>query len=75
MAEVPVTENHHWVLSRGGHMAIPHLFTPGWMHNKGTYTGSLGNLCRWLGTQAENLGVEIFPGFPAAKSSTMTMDR
>ncbi|MGC1468481.1 MAG: electron transfer flavoprotein-ubiquinone oxidoreductase [Sphingorhabdus sp.] len=67
MAEVPVTENHHWVLSRGGHMAIPHLLTPGWMHNKGTYTGSLGNLCRWLGTQAENLGVEIFPGFPAAE--------
>ncbi|HMS18951.1 electron transfer flavoprotein-ubiquinone oxidoreductase [uncultured Sphingorhabdus sp.] len=67
MADVPVTENHHWVLSRGGHMAIPHLFTPGWMHNKGTYTGSLGNLCRWLGTQAENLGVEIFPGFPAAE--------
>ena len=67
MAEVPVTENHHWVLSRGGHMAIPHVFTPGWMHNKGTYTGSLGNLCRWLGTQAENLGVEIFPGFPAAE--------
>lgn len=67
MAEVPVTENHHLVLSRGGHMAIPHLFTPGWMHNKGTYTGSLGNLCRWLGTQAENLGVEIFPGFPAAE--------
>ena len=67
MAEVAVTENHHWVLSRGGHMAIPHLFTPGWMHNKGTYTGSLGNLCRWLGTQAENLGVEIFPGFPAAE--------
>lgn len=73
MAEVPVTENHHWVLSRGGHMAIPHVFTPGWMHNKGTYTGSLGNLCRWLGTQAENLGVEIFPAFRLPKSSTTTM--
>ncbi|MFN5825429.1 MAG: electron transfer flavoprotein-ubiquinone oxidoreductase, partial [Sphingomonadales bacterium] len=36
-------------------------------HNKGTYTGSLGNLCRWLAGQAENLGVEIFPGFPAAE--------
>jgi electron-transferring-flavoprotein dehydrogenase len=48
-------------------MAIPHIFTPGWMHNKGTYTGSLGNLCRWLAGQAENLGVEIFPGFPAAE--------
>ncbi len=67
MADVPITENHHWVLSAGGHMAIPHIFTPGWMHNKGTYTGSLGNLCRWLAGQAENLGVEIFPGFPAAE--------
>ncbi len=37
------------------------------MHNKGTYTGSLGNLCRWLAGQAENLGVEIFPGFAAAE--------
>jgi len=67
MAEVPVTENHHWVMSGSGHMPIPHIFTPGWMHNKGTYTGSLGNLCRWLASQAENLGVEIFPGFPAAE--------
>jgi electron-transferring-flavoprotein dehydrogenase len=67
MAEVPVTENHHWVLSRGKKYAIPHIFTPGFMHNKGTYTGSLGNLCRWLAGQAENLGVEIFPGFPAAE--------
>jgi len=67
MAEVPVTENHHWVMTAKGHMSIPHILTPGWMHNKGTYTGSLGNLCRWLGSQAENLGVEIFPGFPAAE--------
>jgi electron-transferring-flavoprotein dehydrogenase len=67
MAEVPVTDNQHWVMTRGGKFAIPHLATPSWMHNKGTFTGSLGNLCRWLGTQAENLGVEIFPGFPAAE--------
>lgn len=67
MAEVPVTENHHWVMSQSGHMSIPHILTPPWMHNKGTYTGSLGNLCRWLAGQAENLGVEIFPGFPAAE--------
>jgi electron-transferring-flavoprotein dehydrogenase len=67
MAQVPVVENHHWVMSRKGKFAIPHIATPGWMHNKGTYTGSLGNLCRWLGTQAENLGVEIFPGFAAAE--------
>ena len=37
------------------------------MHNEGCYTGSLGNLCRWLAEQAEALGVEIFPGFAAAE--------
>src|SRR6185503_16750017 len=40
---VPVTENHHWVLSEGGKFGIPHLLTPPFMHNKGTYTLSLGN--------------------------------
>ena len=40
---------------------------PPFMHNKGTYTASLGNLCRWLAGQAEALGVEIFPGFAAAE--------
>ena len=67
MADVPVTDNQHWVLSKAGKMAMPHIMTPGWMHNKGTYTGSLGNLCRWLAAQAEGLGVEIFPGFAAAE--------
>lgn len=67
LAEVPVTDNRHWFLSKSGKMAIPHIATPGWMHNKGTYTGSLGNLCRWLAEQAEGLGVEIFPGFAAAE--------
>ena len=36
------------------------------MNNHGNYVLSLGNLCRWLGEHAENLGVEIFPGFPAS---------
>ena len=67
MAETPVTENHHWVLGKKSKFAIPHIFTPSFMHNKGTYTGSLGSLCRWLGEQAEELGVEIFPGFAAAE--------
>jgi len=67
LAEVPVTENHHWFLSRTGKLAIPHIFMPPFMHNEGTYTGSLGSLCRWLAEQAEGLGVEIFPGFPAAE--------
>ena len=67
LAETPVTENLHWVLSKKGKFALPHIFTPGWMHNKGTYTASLGSLCRWLSAKAEELGVEIFPGFPAAE--------
>jgi electron-transferring-flavoprotein dehydrogenase len=67
LAEVPVTDNQHWMLSKRGKIAVPHFITPGFMHNKGTYTGSLGNLCRWLASQAEELGVEIFPGFAAAE--------
>jgi electron-transferring-flavoprotein dehydrogenase len=67
LAEVPVTENLHWVLSPKKKMVLPHLWTPPFLHNKGTYTGSLGNLCRWLAGKAEELGVEIFPGFAAAE--------
>ncbi len=43
------------------------LPTPPQMHNSGNYIVSLGNLCRWLGQQAEALGVEIYPGFAAAE--------
>jgi len=67
LAEVPVTENHHWMLTRTGKWALPHLLMPPLMSNKGNYTGSLGNLCRWLAEQAEVLGVQVFPGFPAAE--------
>jgi len=67
MAEVAVTDNQHWVLSKKSKFSLPHFITPPFMHNKGTYTGSLGNLCRWLAGQAEELGVEIFPGFAAAE--------
>ncbi|WP_116089775.1 electron transfer flavoprotein-ubiquinone oxidoreductase [Sphingomonas crusticola] len=65
--EVAVTENHHWFLSATGRSSLPHWLMPPFMSNKGTYTGSLGNLCRWLAGQAEELGVEIFPGFAAAE--------
>ena len=64
---VPVTENHHWALTKEGKFAFPHWMMPPFMNNRGTYTLSLGNLCRWLAGQAEELGVEIFPGFPAAE--------
>ena len=45
---------------------VPLAFTPGF-HNKGNYVISLGNVCRWLAEQAENLGVEIYPGFAASE--------
>ena len=64
---VPVTENHHWVLTGTKKYEFPHALMPSFMSNKGTYTASLGNLCRWLAGQAEALGVEIFPGFAAAE--------
>jgi electron-transferring-flavoprotein dehydrogenase len=64
---VAVTENHHWVLSKNGKLGIPEMLMPPFMRNWGTYTLSLGNFCRWLASQAEELGVEIFPGFPAAE--------
>ncbi len=67
LAEVPVTENHHWILTENKQFEFPHLLLPSFMNNAGTYTGSLANLCRWLGERAEALGVEIFPGFAAAE--------
>jgi electron-transferring-flavoprotein dehydrogenase len=67
LAEVPVTQNHHWILTRRGKWAMPHFALPPLMSNKGAYTGSLGNLCRWLAEQAEALGVQVFPGFPASE--------
>jgi electron-transferring-flavoprotein dehydrogenase len=67
LAEVPVNDNQHWILTKNKKFGLPEFISPGFMHNVGTYTGSLGNLCRWLAEQAEGLGVEIFPGFPAAE--------
>ncbi|WP_157216944.1 electron transfer flavoprotein-ubiquinone oxidoreductase [Flavisphingomonas formosensis] len=64
---VPVVENHHWILTETKKIEFPHILMPPFMNNKGTYTLSLGNLCRWLASQAEALGVEIFPGFAAAE--------
>jgi len=60
----PVSEDRFLFLTRNGAMRLP---TPPQMNNEGNYIISLGNLCRWLGEQAESLGVEIFPGFAAAE--------
>jgi electron-transferring-flavoprotein dehydrogenase len=67
MAETPVTDNWHWLLTKNRSFAIPHILMPPFMTNDGNYTGSLGSLCRWLAGKAEELGVEIFPGFAAAE--------
>lgn len=67
MAQTPVTDNWHWVLTAKGKYPLPHILMPPFMSNDGCYTGSLGNMCRWLAEQAEGLGVEIFPGFAAAE--------
>ena len=48
-------------------ISMPLWIVPSPMHNDGNYIISLGELCRWLGEQAESLGVEIFPGFPASE--------
>lgn len=45
---------------------LPGFMVPKTFHNHGNYVASMGNLCRWLAEQAEQLGIEIFPGFPAA---------
>ena len=63
----PVTDNHHWVLSETGKSNMPHFLMPPLLSNDGCHAISLGNLSRWLGQQAEALGVEIYPGFAAAE--------
>ncbi len=67
MAETPVTDNWHWYLTKGAKLPVPHFVMPPFMSNTGNYTGSLASMCRWLAGKAEELGVEIFPGFPAAE--------
>ncbi|THD05666.1 electron transfer flavoprotein-ubiquinone oxidoreductase [Panacagrimonas perspica] len=63
---VPVIgDDVYFFLSETSAVKMPNLFVPATMHNEGNYIISLGNLCRWLGQQAEALGVEIYPGFAA----------
>jgi len=63
----PVTADEVLVLSETGATATPQALIPNNFHNHGNYVISLGNVTRWLGQQAEALGVEIFPGFAAAE--------
>jgi electron-transferring-flavoprotein dehydrogenase len=64
--DTEVTEDVFTLLGEAGAASLPSFMMPGFMHNKGCYVGSLANLCRWLGAKAEAMGVEVYPGFPAA---------
>jgi electron-transferring-flavoprotein dehydrogenase len=63
----PVTEDRFLFLTEQSATAVPNWMLPGCFQNHGNYVISLGNVVRWLAQQAENLGVEIFPGFAAAE--------
>jgi electron-transferring-flavoprotein dehydrogenase len=64
-----VTADHFYYLtSETGGIGIPNIFMPPLMSNHGCYAGSLGNLTRWLGEQAEALGVEVYPGISVTEA-------
>ncbi|HVL42106.1 MAG TPA: electron transfer flavoprotein-ubiquinone oxidoreductase [Brevundimonas sp.] len=64
--ETPVTEDRFLVLGPQGEASLPMFLLPPMMHNDGCYIASLGNVARWLGEQAEALGVEVYPGMAAS---------
>ncbi|RIX46036.1 MAG: electron transfer flavoprotein-ubiquinone oxidoreductase [Rhodocyclales bacterium GT-UBC] len=63
----PVSEDRFFILTETGATKIPNSLLPKCFHNEGNYVVSLGNVCRWLGEQAEALGVEIYPGFAGSE--------
>ncbi len=64
--DTPVTDDRFYFLGPAGSIRLPNFAMPPLMSNHGNYIVSLSNVCKWLATQAEELGVEIYPGFPAA---------
>ncbi|WP_106796198.1 electron transfer flavoprotein-ubiquinone oxidoreductase [Rhizobium sp. H4] len=62
-----VTADHFLLLGPAGSIRLPNFMMPPLMNNHGNYIVSLGNVCRWLATKAEELGVEIYPGFAATE--------
>jgi electron-transferring-flavoprotein dehydrogenase len=62
-----VSEDRFYVLGEKGALRMPNFLMPPLMNNHGNYAASLGNLCRWLAKKAEELGVEIYPGFAASE--------
>ncbi|WP_298973968.1 electron transfer flavoprotein-ubiquinone oxidoreductase [uncultured Roseobacter sp.] len=64
---VPVVEDNFYMLGEAGHLRIPNAPMPPLMNNHGNYIVSMGNVCRWMAEQAEELGVEIFPGMSCSE--------
>jgi electron-transferring-flavoprotein dehydrogenase len=64
--ETPVTKDRFLLLGPQGVLPLPMFAFPPLMHNHGCYIASLGNVARWLGEQAEALGVEVYPGMAAS---------
>jgi electron-transferring-flavoprotein dehydrogenase len=62
-----VSEDRFYYLSQSRALRVPNVLMPPLMGNHGNYVVSLGNVCRWLATKAEALGVQIYPGFAAAE--------
>ncbi len=65
--ETPVKHDRFLALGPAGDITIPMFPMPKFMHNHGNYIASLANVCRWLATEAEALGVEIYPGMAASE--------
>ncbi len=63
----PVSEDRFYIFSETAATKVPNSLLPKCFHNEGNYVISLANVCRWLGEQAEALGVEIYPGFAGAE--------
>ena len=64
---VPVKEDNFYMLGQSGQIRIPNFPMPPLMSNHGNYIVSMGNVCRWMAEQAEELGVEIFPGMACSE--------
>jgi electron-transferring-flavoprotein dehydrogenase len=66
--QTEVSKDRFYYLTEGGALPVPKLLMPPLMSNHGCYIGSLGSLCRWLGEQAEALGVDIYPGIAVTQA-------
>ncbi|MFP7569210.1 electron transfer flavoprotein-ubiquinone oxidoreductase [Marivita sp. S2033] len=64
---VPVKDDNFYLLGEAGKVRVPNFPMPPLMNNHGNYIVSMGNVCRWMAEQAEELGVEVFPGMACSE--------